>query len=248
MSFLVIKDLVKCYKKGVYALKNATLTINEGEVFALLGVNGAGKTTMSSIIGLLMRPTSGDILLNGSSVYINPTKYKNFFGFCPQKPNFVNSLCVREHLEFAGRFFAMDERAIKNRVDYLMEQFGLVKYAEMVPAELSGGYKQRLNIARALVHNPKIVIMDEPTVALDPHIRRHIWDLIKELKSQGVTVILTTHYLDEAEKLADRVCMMVNGEISFIDTPENLMQKHNGSNLEDIFVALTQQDQDSEKE
>jgi len=246
MSFLEIKNLSKCYKQGVYALKDATLTINEGEVFALLGVNGAGKTTMSSIIGLLMRPTSGDILLNGNSVYQNPTAYKTFFGFCPQKPNFVNSLRVREHLEFAGRFFAFNEKTIKERVDNLMEQFGLVKYANMVPSELSGGYKQRLNIARALVHNPRIVIMDEPTVALDPHIRRHIWDLIKGLKGQGVTVILTTHYLDEAEKLADRVCMMTAGVIDFIDTTENILQKNSGKNLEDIFVDLTEQENEKE--
>lgn len=246
MSFLVIKNLSKCYKRGMYAFNNASLTINEGEVFALLGVNGAGKTTMSSIIGLLMRPTSGDILLNGSSVYADPTRYKPFFGFCPQKPNFVNSLSVREHLEFAGRFFALDEKTIKDRVDHLMEQFGLVKYANMFPAELSGGYKQRLNIARALVHNPRVVIMDEPTVALDPHIRRHIWDLIKDLKMQGVTVILTTHYLDEAEKLADRVCMMTSGKIDFIDSTENLLQKHNGKNLEDIFVALMEQENEQE--
>ncbi len=135
----------------------------------------------------------------------------------------------------------MSGAEIEQRVNELLKQFALEKYAASKPTILSGGYKQRLLIARALVHKPQLVILDEPTVGLDPHIRRQLWETIKDLKKEGVTVILTTHYLDEAEYLADRVCILDQGSIMALDTPERLLEAHGEKNLEEVFIKLVQE-------
>jgi ABC-2 type transport system ATP-binding protein len=162
-------------------------------------------------------------------------------GFCPQKPNFAAGLTVREHLYFAGRYFLMSPDAIQAQASKLLKQLSLDEYADSSPVILSGGYKQRLLIARALMHKPKLVILDEPTVALDPHIRRQLWEIIKDLKNSGVTVLLTTHYIDEAEILSDRVCVLDRGVVRLIDTPANLMTNYNASKLEDVFLQLMEE-------
>lgn len=241
---LQLRDITKRYvtkEITIEALKGVSLDLLEGEIFGLLGVNGAGKTTLSSIIATLHPATSGTISLYGQSIYTDVLGYRRLLGFCPQKPNFERTLTVRDHLEFAGRFYLMREQEITKRVDELLKQFDLTKYASAKPTILSGGYKQRLLIARALVHRPRLVILDEPTVGLDPHIRRHLWEFIKELKNEGVTVLLTTHYLDEAEYLSSRVCILDQGRIVTIDTPERLMKMHTESTLEKVFLALVDQ-------
>lgn len=239
-----VKNITKVYKDKdaeIEALKGVSLSIYEGEIIGLLGVNGAGKTTLSSIIATLHPATSGDILFRGSSIYAHLMQYRKSLGFCPQKANFEKMLTVEENLVFAGRYFGINEAEIKERVQLLMDQFDLTQYANKSPEILSGGYKQRLLIARSLVHNPAIVILDEPTAAMDPHIRRQLWQKIKMLKEQGVTILLTTHYLDEAEILSDRVCILDKGSIKFIDTPENLKLAHKKGRLEDVFLELVQQ-------
>ena len=244
IPLLSIENVKKTYvtkEKTIEALKGVTLTINRGEVLGLLGVNGAGKTTLSSIIATLNPPTAGDLLKDGTSIYNDVLAYRRTFGFCPQKVNFEKNLTVQEILTFAGRYYLMPKAAIEKRVAQLLKQFDLEQYASSSPQILSGGYKQRLLIARALVHNPSLVILDEPTVGLDPHIRRQIWDCIRQLKSQGVSVLLTTHYLDEAEQLSDRVCILDKGLIQLIDTPENLKTLHNKKSLEDVFLQLIQE-------
>lgn len=238
---LRILDVTKTYyseKITIHALKGVTVDLYKGEIFGLLGVNGAGKTTLSSIIATLHPPTSGAILMDDHSIYEDVLAYRKILGFCPQKPNFEKSLTVAENLIFAGRYYLMPEAAIKERVDELLEQFELTKYASSSPDILSGGYKQRLLIARALMHKPLLVILDEPTVGLDPHIRRQLWEIILDLKREGVTVILTTHYLDEAEYLSDRVCILDKGIIQAIDTPEILKNKFAQKSLEDVFLNL----------
>lgn len=240
---LQVQDIVKIYRTKeiiIEALKGVSVDLYEGEIFGLLGVNGAGKTTLSSIIASLHPATSGNILRGGVSIYADVLEYRKILGFCPQKPNFEQTLTVRENLEFAGRYFLMTGEEIEERVNDLLKQFDLEKYASSKPTILSGGYKQRLLIARALVHKPRLVILDEPTVGLDPHIRRQLWDIIKDLKKEGVTVILTTHYLDEAEYLSDRVCILDNGTIMAIDTPEQLMAAHKKENLEQVFIELVE--------
>lgn len=240
-NLLEIKGITKTFNDGVQeikALKGVSLDIIEGEVLGLLGVNGAGKTTLSSIIATLHPATEGDILQDGSSIYSDVVNYRRTIGFCPQKPNIDMMLTIEQNLDFAGRYFCMSTEEIKERTAYLMKRFGLEKYAKSKAHILSGGYKQRFLLARTLMHSPKLVILDEPTVGLDPHVRRDIWEVIKGLKKDNVTVLLTTHYLDEAEQLADRVCLLDKGVIKLIDTPANLKSAHKQANLEEVFIKL----------
>lgn len=248
VPLLQIRNLFKQYKtdKGsITALKNVSLDIVQGEIFGLLGVNGAGKTSLSSIIATVHPATKGEVLYMGSSIYENVNHYRMSIGFCPQKPNFEPTLTVEENLIFAGRYYGLSDEQIKENAQFFMEKFELTRYAHHKVDILSGGYKQRLLIARALMHKPSLVLLDEPTVALDPHIRRQLWDLIKSLKETGVTVILTTHYLDEAEYLADRVCILERGEVLLIDKPELLKSNYNKANLEEVFLELMKNEESS---
>lgn len=239
---LSLRDITKTYTsngKAFNALDGISFDIRRGEIFGLLGVNGAGKTTLSSILATLHPPTSGDVLYNGSSIYANINGYRNDLGFCPQTQNLDSALTVQENLIFAGKYLLMPKELVAKQIHYLMQKLELTRYKDFSIFQLSGGTKQRVLIARALIHNPKIVILDEPTVGLDPDIRRKLWDIIKELKTMGITVILTTHYLDEAEVLSDRVCILHKGKVSLIESVAELKEKHHMAKLEDIFLQLT---------
>lgn len=239
---LNVKQVSKIYKDRnvlVHALDNVSLTIYKGEVLALLGINGAGKTTLSSILATLHPPTSGEILFKGISIYKNLSRYRQSLGYCPQKPNLDQYLTVQENLIFAGRYFLMDEKEIIARALELMESFELIRYANFNVNSLSGGYQQRLSIARALMHKPEIVILDEPTVGLDPGIRRQLWEIILQLKQQQITVILTTHYLDEAEALSDRACILHRGKIMLTERISELKARHKKATFEEVFLELT---------
>jgi len=248
-KLLQIKNVTKQYhqkgQKPIDALKGVSLDIYQDEVITLLGLNGAGKSTLSSIIATLHPATDGDIIFNGKSIYDDLINYRSHLGFCPQKPNLDGNLTLEQNLRFAGRLHRMPENEITARLNKLVEQFELGNYLDRKASILSGGYKQRFMIARCLMHSPKIVLLDEPTVGLDPHIRRQIWSIIKELRQEGVTVILTTHYLDEAEVLSDRVCILHNGLVKLIDTPEKLLSDFKKNNLEDVFLELMQEDQEN---
>ena len=242
--FLQIKNISKYYSgknNTVRALDDVSLTINKGEIFGLLGVNGAGKTTLSSNIATLHPATSGDILFKDTSIYTDIINYRRSLGFCPQKQNLDTYLNVKDNLIFAGRYFLLPESVIQQRAAALMDQLELTRYAEFDIDQLSGGTKQRVLIARALMHNPELVLLDEPTVGLDPDIRRKLWQIIKELKKQGITIILTTHYLDEAEHLSDRVCILNKGKIQLIASVKELKAQHAMASLEDIFLTLTKE-------
>ena len=247
---LHVRNVKKQYKdaQGIVreALKGVTFDLMQGEVFGLLGVNGAGKTTLSSLIATLHPPTEGDIVFDGVSIYKNLERYRSQLGFCPQKPNLNNMLSLEDNLRFAGRFYGMTEKAIDQRLNILVDRFDLRKYLPQKASVLSGGYKQRFMIARSLIHSPKILLLDEPTVGLDPHVRRQLWTFIKDFKNEGITVILTTHYLDEAEQLSDRVCILDQGVIKLIDTPDKLMADFKQKNLEDVFIQLMKNDSESE--
>lgn len=246
---LSIRDISKIYytkERAVHALDGITIDIHEGEIFALLGVNGAGKSTLSSIIATLHPPTRGDILFEGTSIYTHDhmRRYRASLGFCPQHPNLDGYLTVRENLIYAGRYFGLEEAYILERSAQLLEKFALTKYADFKINALSGGYRQRLSIARALMHNSRIIILDEPTVGLDPNIRRQLWAIIKELKTQGITVVLTTHYLDEAEVLSDRVCVLSKGKIILTRTVDELKKMHDAKTLEEAFLRLTAEEEE----
>lgn len=241
---LTISHVHKDYHDGaniIHALNDVSLTIHKGEIFGLLGVNGAGKTTLSSILATLHPATSGTILFNGKSIYEHLNVYRRSLGFCPQKQNLDPELTVEENLIFAGRYLLMPEDLIRHRVTQLMQQLELTRYAPFQVSSLSGGNKQRVLIGRALIHNPAIVILDEPTVGLDPDIRRTLWNIILSLKEMGITVILTTHYLDEAEILSDRICILHKGKIRLIESVKKLKEEHEEINLEEIFIKLTKE-------
>lgn len=240
-DLIQINNLTKIYKTNhhvVHALQGVSLSIKEGEVFGLLGVNGAGKTTLSSILATLHPPTSGDVLFKGASIYDDLFAYRKSLGFCPQYQNLDSYLTVEENLIFAGRYFLVPEEKIVERVKQLMEQFELTRYASFDINALSGGNKQRVLIARSLIHNPALVLLDEPTVGLDPDIRKKLWEHIASLKKMGITVVLTTHYLDEAEALSDRVCILHQGKVLLIESVSGLKAKHSGEKLEDIFLEI----------
>jgi ABC-2 type transport system ATP-binding protein len=243
--FLQIKKISKVYldkKRTKKAVDEISFDLYESEIIGLLGVNGAGKTTLSSIIATLIKPTSGDILFNDISVYKQLVKYRKNIGLCPQKPNLDRSLTLEENLYFSGRFYGLSKKETTMRHDELIEWFHLAEYKEAKVDQLSGGYKQRFLIARALMHSPKMVILDEPTVGLDPHIRRQLWKVISTLKEKKISVILTTHYLDEAQMLSDRVIMIHSGKLKLIDTPQQLMSQYNKANLEDVFLQLQEEE------
>jgi ABC-2 type transport system ATP-binding protein len=234
---LKIKNIKKRYDTKE-ALKGVSLDIYKGEILSLLGVNGAGKTTLSSIIATLHPPTEGDIEFEGRSIYEDVATYRYKMGFCPQRPNLNPELTLEQNLRLSGSYYGMKDEQITERLERLVQQFSLQQYLHQKANVLSGGYKQRFMITRALMHNPQLVILDEPTVGLDPHIRRQLWQQIRDLKQLGVTVILTTHYLDEAEQLSDRVCVLDGGLIKLIETPDKLKADFNMKNLEDVFIAL----------
>lgn len=248
-KLLEIKNIKKTYvdkTTTIEAVKEATFTLNKGEVFGLLGTNGAGKTTLSSIVASLHPPTSGEVIFEGQSIYKDLIGYRKKLGYCPQKHNLGSSLTVEEILTFSGRFYGMANTEITESVNAVIKKLDLEKYRNTTPDKLSGGYKQRVLIARSIIHNPSLLILDEPTAAMDPHIRRQIWKIIEDLKKQGVTIILTTHYLDEAEKLSDRVCFMKDGKIIAIETPKDFLAKFGKQNLEDVFLHMVDNEEDQE--
>lgn len=241
MPFLEIKHVQKRYvtQQGVIqALQDVTLEIHQGEVLSLLGVNGAGKSTLSSIIATLHPATCGDLLFKGVSIYDDIAAFRSKIGYCSQKPNLIPMLTLEQNLLFAGRLYGMADAAIHARIAVLSKSLGLEKYLRESVSILSGGYKQRFMIARSILHEPELLILDEPTVGLDPDIRRNLWDIIKGLQAQGMTILLTTHYLDEAEKLSNRVCILHHGKIQLVGTPEQLKQDFHQNNLEDMFIEL----------
>lgn len=237
---LSIRNVTKLYGNQP-VLKHINLDIHSGEIVSFLGINGAGKTTLSNIIATLHPATSGDIIFEGKSIYQQIITYRHHIGFCQQKPNLNTSLTLMENLLLAGSYYGMSLHESSKRVTELSKQFALEPYLNQKADVLSGGFKQRFMIARALMHRPKLLLFDEPTVALDPHIRRQLWETIKELKEAGTTIILTTHYLDEAEYLSDRVCLLDQGIIRLIDTPNNLKRDFKMNNLEDVFIQLIQE-------
>ena len=248
MSLLRLSNITKSYGSR-RVLESISLTIYKSEVFCLLGVNGAGKTTLSSIIATLQPPTGGDILFDDRSIYDDISTYRLSVGLCPQRPNLHSQLTVYENLYFAGRAYRLSHDAADERARYLLQRFRLQKYADDNPHILSGGYKQRALIARTLMHDPQIILFDEPTVGLDPHIRQDLWKIIRELRDAGKSIILTTHYMDEAEQLSDRVCVLDKGVIRLIDTPENLKASFEKRDLESVFIELMRQaEQETEGE
>lgn len=242
-----IEELIKDYKgldknnKAVIkrAVDKLSLHIEKGEIFGLLGPNGAGKTTTIRMLTMLTRPSSGEVYYNGLRMKDHQQEIKKLIGVVPQHINFDQDLTVGENMELNARLHHMNKEDRQARIKELLEYVELSDTINNGVRSLSGGMKRRLLIARALIHRPRILFMDEPTVALDPQVRRRIWALIKELAGQGVTVLLTTHYIEEAEELCQRVAMLNKGKLVEVDTPKNFCTKYDKHNLEEVFIQLT---------
>ena len=219
-----VKELKKSYGE-VEALKGVSFEVHAGELFAYLGPNGAGKTTTIRILTGLTKPSAGDAWLDGFHIEKEGLKAKRRFGLVMQSINLDQELSVWENLDLHGRLFGMGRSERKDRINELLAYVDLIGRKRSLVKELSGGMKRRLTIARALVHAPAILFLDEPTVGLDAAIRRRIWALIKKIQGQGTTIFLTTHYIEEAEFLADRVAFLDKGRIVTIDKPQNLMAR-----------------------
>lgn len=219
---IIIRNLVKNYN-GVMALNGISLDVNDGEIFAYLGPNGSGKTTTIKILTGLTKATSGQVSLNGFDIEKEPVNAKFQCGYVPQTINLDAELTVYENLDIHGRLFSMGRAKRREKIDELLFYTGVRERRDSLVKELSGGLKRRVMVARALMHEPKILFLDEPTVGLDPAIRRKIWALVKRISKDGATVFLTTHYIEEAEFLADRVAFLNEGRLVSVDTPANLI-------------------------
>lgn len=219
-----IKNLTKRYN-GILAVNNLTLEIREGEVFGLLGPNGAGKTTTIRMLTTLTKPTSGEAKISGYDVVTQAGEVKKIIGVVPQHINLDGELTAYENLDFHGRLYHMSKAERKERIRELLEFVELQDRAHTLVEQFSGGMKRRLLIARALMHRPKVLFMDEPTVGLDAQTRRKIWDLIKKLSMSNITIFLTTHYMEEAERLCHRVGILHTGRLIALGTPYELKER-----------------------
>jgi ABC-2 type transport system ATP-binding protein len=219
------------------AVKALNLSIKEGELFALLGVNGAGKTTTIRMLSCLIAPTSGDAVLLGSSILSDPQAVKSKINVSPQETAIARNLSVRENLELIAGIYGSDQKSAQAKAEEMLTAFSLTEVAANRAKTLSGGMQRRLSIAMALISDPRILFLDEPTLGLDVLARRELWAHIEKLKGK-ITIILTTHYLEEAERLSDRIAIMSRGELKALGTAPELIAQTGTKNLEDAFVAL----------
>ena len=237
MNSIIIKELTKKYG-SVVAVNNLNLTIEQGELFALLGVNGAGKTTTIKMLSCLIKPTSGDALLLNDSIVSNPNAIKEKTNISPQETSVAANLSVLENLELIAGIYGQNSKTAKIKAHEIAQKFGLENELSKKAKNLSGGMQRRLSIAMALISEPQILFLDEPTLGLDVLARRELWSSIKSLKGK-VTIILTTHYMDEVESLSDRVGIMAKGQLTAVGTVLELTTQTGTSKLEDAFVMLS---------
>lgn len=236
MEAIKTDKLTKKYK-DLTAVDSLDLCVEQGELFSLLGVNGAGKTTTVKMLSCLSRPTSGEAYLNGKSIISDSASVKSIIGVSPQETAVAPNLTVKENLELMCGVHGFSKEKSSDKTAELAEKFELNSILRKKAGKLSGGWQRRLSIAMALVSEPQILFLDEPTLGLDVIARSELWDLIRELKGK-TTVILTTHYMEEAEALSDRVGIMKNGRLLSVGTPEELNEKTGTSRLVDAFLKI----------
>jgi ABC-2 type transport system ATP-binding protein len=220
----------------VIALESLDLDIRAGEFFGLLGPNGAGKTTAIGILTTRVRPTSGRAIVAGADVMEDSVRVRQMIGVVPQRPNADLSLNVLENLQFHAAYFGIPFDVATKRAYELLERLGLSEKASAKMAEMSGGQQQRLMIVRALMHEPDIIFLDEPTVGLDPQARLGLWDILRDLHDRGRTIVMTTHYMDEADRLCDRLAIIDRGRLLALDTPRALRAKAPGGTLLELVL------------
>lgn len=234
-----VECLVKVYggARPVRAVDGIDLEIRSAELFGLLGPNGAGKTTTLGVCTTRVKPTAGRALVSGVDVERHPSQVKHEIGVLSQFNTLDRSCTVQENLYFHCRFFGMSRGESRRRTDQLLEQFRLSDRAHALPPALSGGIARRLQVARAIAHRPRLLFLDEPTAGLDPQSRMALWDTVTELRRSGITVLLTTHYIEEADRLCDRVAIIDHGKVLICDTPAALKRKVGAETVIELSLA-----------
>jgi ABC-2 type transport system ATP-binding protein len=234
-----VRDLVKRYRKArTNAVDGVSFAVRRGEVFGLLGPNGAGKTTTVGVLTTRVRRTGGTACVSGVDVGADPVRARSLVAVVPQRNNLDRSLSIRQNLLFHAAYHGVPAAERSRRADELLREFGLAERADDKPDLFSGGQAQRMMVARALMHAPEVLFLDEPTTGLDPAARLFVWDRVRDLKARGVTIVLTTHDMDEAAELADRVGIMDHGRLLALDTPAALTRGLPGRTTLEVAVAL----------
>lgn len=236
-----IRELTKRYKgNDEPAIKSISLDIYRGEIFGLLGPNGAGKTTTISILCGLFPPTKGSVLLDGLDIHTEINQIKRIIGVVPQDIALYPTLTARENLTFFGNMYGLRGKMLKEKIDGYLEEFGLINHSNKIVSRFSGGMKRRVNLIAGLLHDPKVVFLDEPTVGIDVQSRIEILNYLKAINKKGTTIIYTSHYMEEAENLCSRVAIIDRGNIISLGNPKELVSEHpEFKNLENIFIHLT---------
>jgi ABC-2 type transport system ATP-binding protein len=238
MNNIVIKTDRLTKRYGDFIATNAiSFEVYRGEIFGFLGANGAGKTTAMRMLCGLSAPSSGNAAIAGFDIYRETEKIKKNIGYMSQKFSLYEDLTVLENIRFFGGIYGLSDEEIKNKSGRLIEQLGLQKETKKLVGALPLGWKQKLSFSVAVLHEPKIVFLDEPTGGVDPVTRRQFWDLIYEAAARGVTIFVTTHYMDEAE-YCNRISIMVDGKIEALDTPRNLKRSFHTESMDDVFFQL----------
>ena len=237
MAMIDISNLTKVFGT-TRAVDNLSLEVQEGEFFCFLGPNGAGKTTTIKILAGLLRPTSGAARIDGYDVTTNPVEAKRSIGYIPDTPYLYEKLSGREFMRFVAGMYNLDGDALGRRIDELMEQFGIIDYADQLTEDYSHGMRQKLIFSATFLHSPRVVIVDEPWVGLDPKSIRNVKDYLKERTREGLSIFMSTHTLSIAEEIADRIGIIHKGRLIFLGRVEEIKAGH-ARNLEDVFLELT---------
>jgi ABC-2 type transport system ATP-binding protein len=235
-SVITVKNLVKKFGNFV-ANDNLNFDVFCGEIFGFLGANGAGKTTTIRILSGLSAPTSGEVIVAGIDASKRPEEIKKQIGYMCQKFSLYEDLTVKENIMLYGGIYGMNKELIKERTRNILEKLNFIEYSNKIIADLALGLRQKLAFSVAVLHEPKIVFLDEPTGGVDPITRRQFWEMIYETAARGITIFVTTHYMDEAE-YCDRISIMSEGKIVALDTPDNLKKQYNADSVEEVFIKI----------
>jgi ABC-2 type transport system ATP-binding protein len=238
-NIIEVKDLKKTYPGGTEAVRGVSFNVKAGEFFGFLGPNGAGKTTTINMLVNLVKRTGGDITIDGLNLEKNANDIYSRVGFAMQEIGLDETATAREMLELHGRLYHLPQDRIASQIDKLLKLVELENVADRYTATYSGGMRRRFDLALSLIHEPKVLFLDEPTQGLDPHARQLIWNHLRELNKAGMTVFLTTHFMEEAEALCDRLAIMDKGQIVTEGTIPELLQRHEAKNLEEVFLKTT---------
>jgi len=237
-----VRDLTKVFfsrGRKITAVNSVSFDVFKGEIFGMIGPNGAGKSTTYSMLTTLTKPTSGSIKVAGFDVEKEDNEIRPIIGIVPQKLSLYSDLTVRENLELICKLYSVPKKEMEERINYYLQLVGLEAHVDRFVGGFSGGMKQRLSVICAMMHDPQILFWDEPTTGLDPQTRKALWNLAIKFNVEGKTLIFTTHYMEEADNLCDRVAIMNLGKMVALDTPASLKEKSGGKNLEDVFIHLT---------